>query len=65
MANRQESRAKPRSSAAVQRSVREDTIDLLRGHGMTVVFGNPGSTELKFFHGARRLRRSEGARHRP
>lgn len=49
MSNRQESRAKPRSSVAAQRSVREDTIDLLRGHGMTVVFGNPGSTELKFF----------------
>jgi benzoylformate decarboxylase len=27
-------------------SVREATFDLLRGHGMTTVFGNPGSTEL-------------------
>lgn len=49
MAERQESRARPRQATAVQRSVREDTIDLLRAHGMTVVFGNPGSTEIKFF----------------
>ncbi len=27
-------------------SVREATIELLRAHGMTTVFGNPGSTEL-------------------
>jgi benzoylformate decarboxylase len=27
-------------------SVREVTVDLLRAHGMTTVFGNPGSTEL-------------------
>jgi benzoylformate decarboxylase len=27
-------------------SVREATLDLLRGRGMTTVFGNPGSTEL-------------------
>src|SRR3954471_2249243 len=27
-------------------SVREATFDLLREHGMTTVFGNPGSTEL-------------------
>ncbi|HKH23766.1 MAG TPA: benzoylformate decarboxylase [Solirubrobacterales bacterium] len=27
-------------------SVREATLDLFRAHGMTTVFGNPGSTEL-------------------
>src|SRR5213080_5573155 len=27
-------------------TVREATIDLLRAHGMTTIFGNPGSTEL-------------------
>ena len=27
-------------------SVREVTFDLLRAHGMTRIFGNPGSTEL-------------------
>src|SRR5579875_2407524 len=27
-------------------SVREVTFELLRGHGMTTIFGNPGSTEL-------------------
>ena len=27
-------------------TVREATYDLLRGHGMTTMFGNPGSTEL-------------------
>lgn len=30
-------------------TVREATFALLRAHGMTTVFGNPGSTELKFF----------------
>jgi benzoylformate decarboxylase len=29
--------------------VREAALELLRAHGMNVVFGNPGSTELKFF----------------
>src|ERR1700685_777660 len=29
-------------------SVREVTIDLMRALGMTTVFGNPGSTELRF-----------------
>src|ERR671920_677436 len=29
-------------------TVREVTFDLLRGLGMTTVFGNPGSTELPF-----------------
>src|SRR2546430_1138641 len=28
------------------RTVREATFDLLRAHGMTTIFGNPGSTEL-------------------
>jgi benzoylformate decarboxylase len=27
-------------------TVREATFELLRGHGMTTIFGNPGSTEL-------------------
>src|SRR5256885_2617170 len=27
-------------------SVREETFELLRAHGMTTIFGNPGSTEL-------------------
>jgi benzoylformate decarboxylase len=30
-------------------SVREATFDLLRSFGMTTVFGNPGSTELRMF----------------
>src|SRR3712207_7054323 len=30
------------------RTVREATYDLLREHGMTTMFGNPGSTELPF-----------------
>ena len=30
-------------------SVREATVELLRAFDMTTVFGNPGSTELKFF----------------
>ena len=29
-------------------SVREVTIDLMRDLGMTTMFGNPGSTELRF-----------------
>jgi benzoylformate decarboxylase len=32
-------------------TVREATYDLLREHGMTTVFGNPGSTELPFLSG--------------
>ncbi len=31
-------------------TVREATLDLLRGFGMTTVFGNPGSTELPFLN---------------
>ncbi|HEX8745393.1 MAG TPA: benzoylformate decarboxylase [Thermoleophilaceae bacterium] len=34
----------PRDSA----TVREATYDLLRAHGITTMFGNPGSTELPF-----------------
>jgi len=30
-------------------TVREATLELLRAHGMTTVFGNPGSTELPMF----------------
>src|ERR687886_1600715 len=36
------------SSHAGRISVRQATLDLLRGLGMTTVFGNPGSTELPF-----------------
>ena len=32
-------------------TVREATWALMRAHGMTTVFGNPGSTELGFFLG--------------
>ncbi len=49
MAHRQQPRARPQSAPARQRSVREATLELLRAYGMTTVFGNPGSTELKFF----------------
>ena len=30
-------------------TVREAVLDLLRGFGMTTMFGNPGSTELPLF----------------
>lgn len=32
-------------------TVRDATYDMLRAHGMTTVFGNPGSTELTFLAG--------------
>src|SRR5919204_3538408 len=32
-------------------TVREATFELLRAHGMTTIFGNPGSTELPMLHG--------------
>src|SRR4029450_6714269 len=32
-------------------SVREATFDLFRAHGMTTIFGNPGSTELPMLAG--------------
>lgn len=38
-------------SAAVERTVRAATIELLRALGMTTIFGNPGSTELPLFRG--------------
>jgi benzoylformate decarboxylase len=31
-------------------TVREATLELLRSHGMTTIFGNPGSTELPMLH---------------
>jgi benzoylformate decarboxylase len=49
MANRQSPGAKAQPAPGARQSVREATIALLRGHRMNVVFGNPGSTELKFF----------------
>lgn len=36
-------------SAAFSPTVREAVIELLRGLGMTTIFGNPGSTELPLF----------------
>src|SRR5919202_1754543 len=38
------------SSDTGRTTVRQATLDLLRGLGMTTVFGNPGSTELPFLH---------------
>ena len=32
-------------------TVREATFDVLRAHGITTVFGNPGSTELPMLAG--------------
>ncbi|WP_369370017.1 thiamine pyrophosphate-binding protein [Promicromonospora sp. Populi] len=29
-------------------TVREAALDVLRAHGMTTIFGNPGSNELPF-----------------
>ncbi len=37
------------SSATPRVSVRQASIELLRGFGLTTVFGNPGSTELPMF----------------
>jgi benzoylformate decarboxylase len=48
MAKHRESKSTSRQ-AAEGRTVREAALELLRAHGMNVVFGNPGSTELKFF----------------
>ena len=31
-------------------NVREASFELLRRHGMTTMFGNPGSTELPMLH---------------
>ena len=39
------------NSRTVTTTVREATWALMRAHGMTTVFGNPGSTELGFFLG--------------
>jgi benzoylformate decarboxylase len=35
--------------AQTNRTVRDATLELLRAHGMTTIFGNPGSTELPMF----------------
>ncbi|HUF19234.1 MAG TPA: benzoylformate decarboxylase [Burkholderiales bacterium] len=45
----QRHRAKPQTPPATGTTVREATLELLRAFDMTTVFGNPGSTELKFF----------------
>ena len=36
------------SAGARGRTVRDSVVELLRGLGMTTVFGNPGSTEIPF-----------------
>src|SRR5881409_3967938 len=36
----------PSFRVAAMTSVREATFEMLRSHGMTTMFGNPGSTEL-------------------
>jgi benzoylformate decarboxylase len=42
---------RPTYSSDEGQTVREATWALMRAHGMTTVFGNPGSTELGFFLG--------------
>ncbi|HEY7758534.1 MAG TPA: benzoylformate decarboxylase [Burkholderiales bacterium] len=39
----------PARAGTVRPTVREAVLDLLRAFGMTTVFGNPGSTELRMF----------------
>ena len=39
----------PLVTAAPATTVREAVLDLLRGFGLTTIFGNPGSTELPLF----------------
>jgi benzoylformate decarboxylase len=39
------------SSSDAGRTVREETFDVMRVHGLTTVFSNPGSTELPFIGG--------------
>lgn len=39
----------PLATAAPTTTVREAVLDLLRGFGITTIFGNPGSTELPLF----------------
>ena len=41
----------PTPPTAAGPTVREATYEVLRGHGMTTVFGNPGSTEVPFLTG--------------
>jgi len=45
----EERRKAARASAIARPSVREAVHAFMRAQGMTTVFGNPGSTELKFF----------------
>ena len=42
---------RPTPPTAAGPTVREATFEVLRGHGMTTVFGNPGSTEVQFLTG--------------
>ncbi|HEY6916358.1 MAG TPA: thiamine pyrophosphate-binding protein, partial [Allosphingosinicella sp.] len=39
---------KPGKTSATSLTVKQATLDLLRGFGIRKVFGNPGSTELPF-----------------
>ena len=38
-------------------TVRDASFDLFRSHGITTIFGNPGSTELPMLHDCRRTSR--------
>ncbi len=49
MANQRKCGENPQPAAAVKPTVREATIELMRAYGMTTIFDNPGSTELRFF----------------
>ena len=42
---------RPGCAGASMTTVREASYELLRAHGLTTVFGNPGSTELPFLSG--------------
>src|SRR4051794_5376129 len=46
--NRDEAEMTKTPSHASRTTVQQATLELLRGLGMTTVFGNPGSTELPF-----------------
>ena len=37
--------------ASIKKTVLETTLDVFRAHGMTTIFGNPGSNELPFLAG--------------
>ncbi len=41
----------PADPAPSERTVRDVTLDVFRRHGMTTIFGNPGSTEIPLLAG--------------